>query len=357
MIFEDFNFDYFMDTMLSNVPSTMDKREGAVIWDALAPAAIEFTNVFLQMSWIVANSYADTATGEWLDRRAMERGLHPYEASPAVLKGEFDVEIPLHTRFNLDVINYYVSEKLYEENGKFYYALTCEEDGIVGNITYGELIPMDYVEGLKHALAIGVITPGEEVEEEESFRARYFRSLNNKAFGGNIQDYKNKMEELQGVGGVKVYPVWNGGGTVKIVFTTSEHKVPSNEFVKEVQEIIDPIPFRQKGKGQAPIGHYVTVEGAKGKEVNLTAKFTFKQGYTFEILQDKITEKIEEYLLSLRKLWEDSEDVIVRISRIESHILDIEGIIDIEETQVNSSFSNLELGENDIPVLGVISNA
>lgn len=356
MIFEDFNFDYFMDTMLSNVPSTMDKREGAVIWDALAPAAIEFTNVFLQMSWIVANSYADTATGEWLDRRAMERGLHPYEASPAVLKGGFDVEIPLHTRFNLDVINYYVSEKLYEENGKFYYALTCEEDGIVGNITYGELIPMDYVEGLKHALAIGVITPGEDEEDTEEFRDRYFRSLNNKAFGGNIQDYKNKMEEIPGVGGVKVYPVWSGGGTVKIVFTTSEHNTPSLDFIKEVQEILDPVPFNQKGLGQAPIGHCVTVEGTDDVEVNISTNLTLKVGYSFELLEENINKTIDDYLFSLRKTWKDSENIVIRISRIESRILDIEGIIDIEETKINSSFSNLELGENDLPVLGVIEN-
>lgn len=356
MIFEEYDFDYFMETMLSNVPSNMDKREGSVIWDALAPAALEFVNVFIQMDWIIKNSFADTAEREYLIRRAKERGLSPYLASYAVLKGEFNMEVDLYTRFNLNEINYYVYEKLEEENGYFYYSLKCEEPGIVGNITAGDLLPMDTVRGLKHAKVVGVITPGEDVEETESFRDRYFRSLNNKAFGGNIQDYKNKMEEIPGVGGVKVYPVWNGGGTVKIVFTTSEHNSPSNDFVKEVQEILDPVPFNQKGLGQAPIGHLVTVEGTVDREIDISTKLTFKNGVSFELVKDDIDKKIDEYLLSLRETWEDSANITIRVSRIESNILDIEGIIDVEKTKINGVESNLELEGDIIPVLGVIEN-
>lgn len=40
---------------------------------------------------------------------------------------------------------------------------------------------------------------------------------------------------------VKVYPVWNGGGTVKVVFITSEYKLPSSEMIDTVQTIVDPV--------------------------------------------------------------------------------------------------------------------
>ena len=75
------------------------------------------------------------------------------------------------------------------------------------------------------------------------------------AFGGNIADYKNKVELLPGVGAVKVFPVWNGGGTVKIVLVDSEWSVPSSELVEEVQEAIDPVGTQGTGVGLAPIGH------------------------------------------------------------------------------------------------------
>ena len=37
---EDMTFDVIMQRMLDRVPDDLDKREGSVIWDALAPAAL-----------------------------------------------------------------------------------------------------------------------------------------------------------------------------------------------------------------------------------------------------------------------------------------------------------------------------
>lgn len=67
---------------------------------------------------------------------------------------------------------------------------------------------------------------------------------------------------IEGVGGVKVYPVWNGGGTVKIVFSDSKFNVPSKKLIGKVK-VLDPVANQQKGYGLAPIGHLVTVEGVK----------------------------------------------------------------------------------------------
>ena len=36
-------FDEIMERLLERVPDTFDKREGSVIWDALAPAAYELS--------------------------------------------------------------------------------------------------------------------------------------------------------------------------------------------------------------------------------------------------------------------------------------------------------------------------
>ena len=46
-MFEQFNYDYFMQSMLANVPDDLDKREGSVIWDALAPAALELDTAYM----------------------------------------------------------------------------------------------------------------------------------------------------------------------------------------------------------------------------------------------------------------------------------------------------------------------
>ena len=39
--------DIILERMLKVVDARFDKREGSIIWDALAPAAVEFENFFI----------------------------------------------------------------------------------------------------------------------------------------------------------------------------------------------------------------------------------------------------------------------------------------------------------------------
>lgn len=41
---DEMTFDYIMNRMLESVPDTVDKREGSIIYDALAPAAANWSN-------------------------------------------------------------------------------------------------------------------------------------------------------------------------------------------------------------------------------------------------------------------------------------------------------------------------
>lgn len=124
------------------------------------------------------------------------------------------------------MFNYTVTEVISDEEHS--YKLMCETAGSESNGYTGQLIPVDYIKGLTQAEITEILIPGEDEEETESFRQRYLNSFDSQAFGGNIQDYKEKVNAIQGIGGVKVYPVWNGGGTVKLVIISSEYKVPSS---------------------------------------------------------------------------------------------------------------------------------
>ena len=41
---DEMTFDYIMNRMLESVPDTVDKREGSIIYDALAPSATSKTS-------------------------------------------------------------------------------------------------------------------------------------------------------------------------------------------------------------------------------------------------------------------------------------------------------------------------
>ena len=54
-MFEENDFDMLMERMLENVSDELDKREGSVIYDAIAPAALELANMYVGTVWIFTN--------------------------------------------------------------------------------------------------------------------------------------------------------------------------------------------------------------------------------------------------------------------------------------------------------------
>jgi uncharacterized phage protein gp47/JayE len=49
-MFEVMTYEKIMERMLARVPNNMDKREGSVMWDALAPAAKELEDMYFALS-------------------------------------------------------------------------------------------------------------------------------------------------------------------------------------------------------------------------------------------------------------------------------------------------------------------
>lgn len=349
-MYEDITFEVILQRMLDRVPNNIDKREGSIIYNALAPAAVELQNMYIELDWILNQSFADTAQREYLIKRCAERGIFPEEATKAILKGEFNIDVPIGSRFSLDILNYRVIEKI--SNGVF--KLECETPGEIGNQKLGTLIPIDYIEGLTSAELTELLIPGEDEEDTESLRERYFNSLESQSFGGNIADYKEKTKQLPGVGGVKVYPVWNGGGTVKLVIIDSTYNVPSSTLIDAVQTAVDPIQNQGKGVGFAPIGHVVTVEGVSATTININTNITYQEGWTWADIEPYVHKAIDDYFFELASSWENENNLIVRISQIETRILNIAGVVDIENTTINGQAQNFVLGADNIPVRGEV---
>jgi len=350
-MYENITYEVILQRMLDRVPNNIDKREGSIIYNALAPAAVELQNMYIEFDAILNEAFADTATREYLIKRCAERGIIPEPATNAILKGVFNIDVPIGSRFSLDDLNYEVIEKI--SNGVF--KLKCETAGIVGNQHFGSLIPIDYIDGLTSAELVEVLIPGEDEEKTEDLRKRYFNSFSSQAFGGNIADYKEKTNAIPGVGGVKVYPTPNGvGGTVKLVIIDSTFGVPSSTLLNTVQTIIDPIPNQGKGIGIAPIGHVVTVEGVTATTVNISTNITYQEGWTWADVEPYVHEAIDIYFLELAKSWANEENLIVRISQIETRLLNVAGIIDIADTTINGLAQNLILDSDSIPVRGEV---
>lgn len=350
-MYNDITYNGILQKLLDNVTEKVDKREGSIIYNALAPCAMEIAIMYTELNNIILETFADTASREYLILRAKERGLIPKPATRSILKGEFNMNIPLESRFSLGNLTYKAIKKIEDNN----FQMQCEQFGVIGNKNTGELIPVEYIDGLTKATLTEVLIPGQDEEETEVFRARYFNSFETKSYGGNVKDYLEKTNSIDGVGATKVTPVWNGGGTVKLTIIDSEFNKASEELIEKVQEEIDPSKDGTGG-GIAPIGHIVTVDTVTEIVVNISTNITFSEGNNFLKLQSKITQIVNAYLLELRKDWANQSNLTVRISQIDAKILSIDGIIDITNTRINGTTSNLLVTKYQIPKLGEITN-
>ena len=130
---------------------------------------------------MINEAYADTASRYYLIKRAAERGLLPYSATKAIVKGGVQ-----HERANWGEI-FSGGFKLHRsrKNKRTCFKLECEQEGAKPNSYLGTLIPIEYIEGLTKAEITELLIPGEDEEDTEHFRQRYFDSLDSQAFGGN----------------------------------------------------------------------------------------------------------------------------------------------------------------------------
>ncbi|MDK7722477.1 baseplate J/gp47 family protein [Peptoniphilus lacrimalis] len=360
-IFDENTFENVLERNLDRISDEFDKREGSVIYDAIAPMTIEISLLYSYLDFLFKNAFGDTANRYWLIERAKERGIEPYNATKAVIIGRFDAKLNIGDRFFIDDIYYTVSKLQKEEKGMFFYELICNEKGRVGNLKGGKLTPTRTIRNLNLAEIYKLAILGEDEEGTEDFRQRYFETIKSIAYGGNIDDYRKKVKDIDGVGLVKVIPVWNGGGTVKLIITDSEFKEPTSELISKVQEIIDPIPFHQKGVGIAPIGHYVTVVGAKLKKINITCEILKSRDSNLEEIKREVKSNIEEYFKGQREKWGTYEKVDsniyvendIRLAKITSIVLNVADVIDYETIKFTDTDKKIfELSEDELPVLG-----
>lgn len=371
---EQYSFEYLMEEALARVPDTIDKREGSIIYDAIAPACYELSEYYMRLRRILQDTFAETASEQYLDLRVAERGITRFQSTQAIKKGEFSnssgapLNIEIGSRFSTisdtQPINYIVLAPYQVEgvNVPGSYQLICEEFGTIGNSYVGNIIPIDYVQGLSEALMTDLIIPARDVETDDDLRARYFLTLTDKPFGGNLAQYDEVLKNIEGVGEVQIYPVWDGGGTVKCSVIDASFNPITTDFINVIQNEIDPTP-QGTGLGLAPIGHIVTVVTPDELTINIETNILLMVGYTKAQVEQPIKDALEEYMLSLRRQWGIPNDfnehlLGVYISRINAAILNVAGIANVTDTTINGLPQDLTLIQTaalqELPILGQV---
>ena len=404
-MYEDLTYESILERMLQFIRQqdrSLDTREGSVSWYGSAPAAVQIQNLYLALDNVLNQTYPDTASRSYLIRRAKDRLLSPYPASPAVLELTITpagLTLPEGARFSIGELNYAATQSM----GEGRYQITCETPGAAGSSPAGEVIPIEYIPGLTSCAVTALLIPGEDEEDTEAFRQRYFDSLETQAFGGNRADYVEKVNAIPGVGGVRIHRAWNSdirpaellppegaadwlaglsapaeilswlqslydaaagrkltvGGTVRLTLIDSTFSPPSAALLERVQTAIDPTQNAGEGYGLAPVGHVVWVTGVRSAQVDLTFQMAYSGGWRWEDVQPTARQAVQAYFLELAQSWArddgQNQPLVVRVSQIESRLLDLEGVLDVAGTRINGQAANLTLEADQIPALGSLA--
>ena len=365
------NYDYWLDKMLDNVPDDIDQREGSIVFDALAPAAMAMAQQSLTMANIIRQSYIKTAQGEFLDYRAAEHGTARYVATQTEVKAKFldsdgnainNVQIGDQFASIGETPIFYTVQKINEDlTGE----LTADDPGTTANSYIGQILPVTSNDSLSWAEITEIVAPARDEETDDHLRDRLLKADDWVAYGGNVADYLSMLSKISEVGAGQVYPVWNGAGTVKLVIVDNNLMPASADLVKKVKNIIDPEDREALGYGLAPIDHQVTVVAPSILTINIASTVTIDSKQNADTVKAKIKEAVENYFELLRQSWNTVDpktgrgySQTVYRSKILSQIMSVEGVINASVPVLNGTDGDIALTFNnhtsELPILGEV---
>lgn len=363
---EYYSYDNILRRMLDNVPDNVDKRVGSIIYDALAPCAGEIANEYIEIQIFKDQVYLLTATGDNLDKIGDNYSLPRKQATKALRIAQFTdvndnlINLPIGRRFSVPdsdaTITYVITKQI--ETGKA--IVECEQEGTIGNEYFGDILPLFTINNLKIAEIIGTQQPAQDIEDDETYRERIRARLNTKSFGGNIADYKEYVLNINGTSEPKVFPVWDGGGTVKISVLDSQYNPISAEFLAQIKEEIDPEEDTGNGIGIAPIDHKVTVVTPTSILINVEADVLLGEEVEIGTIQSEVEEAISNYLYNIRKNWVNNDYTSIYITQIIAAIMSVDGVLNVDRNTItlNGETEDIILLNDKtnqyVPILGTV---
>lgn len=334
-MFEDMTYEYILNNMLSRVKSDVDKREGSILYDALAPCAYELAQSYFMLSHFIDLVSGDTAVGEYLDRVVADYGITRKQATKATRKIETSGVVGIGTRWGIGDITYTITERISDN----LYLAICNQLGTIGNQYSGTLENIDNVSGVTAELT-DIVLSGTDTESDENLRSRFYTQIQAPSTSGNADNYIQWALEVSGVGNAKVFPLWNGNGTVKVLIVDSNMDIDQT-LEQRVFEYIE---------GVRPIGVDVTVDSPVGIEINVSANVVLDGSRLMNEVISLFMDEIRKYLKGI--VFEKDS---ISYGKIGSILLSIPGVADYTDLTLNNGISNIDIGEDEMPIEGIIS--
>lgn len=333
-------YEEIINLMLENVSLDIDKREGSIIYTALAPCAAALATMYVDIENERQLAFASTSSGEYLDMLVNEVGLSRNPAIKSQRKAIFTdsndnlFNVDLDSRFGIENISFKAISKI--ADGEF--IVECETNGEIGNILGGNLLPIDNIIGLGTAtLTNDFRTYGVDEETDTALYIRYKLKVQKPITSGNANQYQQWALEVSGIGSARIFPLWAGAGTVKVVIADTDKKPASIALCDDVYNYIELV---------RPIGATVTVVSATAKNITISVLITLDSGVVLNDIKTQFEEAVNAYFKSIALTLS-----YISYPKIGALLLETEGILDYTGLTINGETVNISLSDSDTPIL------
>ncbi|MCL2223559.1 MAG: baseplate J/gp47 family protein [Defluviitaleaceae bacterium] len=302
-------FDRLNAPRADNGLPVLDTRPTSEAYDTLAPSAMAIADLATLVEILRSQVFVYTATGENLDDLGRDYDFPRFQATQARRRGRTYnnrmelADFPIASRLLAPETGSPALAFLIEETAGGEVIFICETVGTVGNQFFGDLIGVN-VNGLGRALITddgGAYIPGQDRETDEQYRRRFLQFLRRHAFGGNVAQYQQEVQKIDGVHDLMIFPVWRGGGNSKISIVGANNEPVSVDFIKIVNDLVDPITRSGSGFGFAPIGHRVTVSTPENRTITVKVPVILRVGTTIGQIETRALEIVELYFAEMRQ--------------------------------------------------------
>lgn len=333
-----------LKNMLDRVPEDYDKTEGGLFFDNLSPVSFEIENLLIVMKEMFDNTFGMTAKGKYLDLIVQEENLQRRMATKArgmvEFKGTQGTVIPKGFVVSSDSFNFKtLRECIVTNRGSIAVEIEAELQGSKSNLPVGAItkIPIALA-GVNSVTNITETTDGFDVETDEELRERYLFKIRETITSGNIHHYKKWALEVDGVGAAKIFPLWAGNGTVKVVIIDNKKEIAQSELIQRVKAYIDSV---------RPVGATVTVASARPKLVNVNVNVEISKNTDQEEVKENIKKNLIKYFKQVA-----FADRYLSYAKVGSVVLQTEGVLDYQELKLNNDKRNVPIADEEIIQLG-----
>ena len=339
-----------LERILDRVPNDLPKIEGTFLYDGASGISHELAESKLQLDEVLKRVFATTAAengySNELEKRCAEVGVYRKGGVKAIgqvtFTGADNIVVPVNTLVQTaGGLQFKTLADVTLTDGSAIADIEAVSIGSQYNLPANTIVELPVQIIGVTAVTNNVETlGGTNIESDNDLLNRYLLQVRMPATSGNANQYKLWALEVDGVGDTKVFPLWDGAGTVKVIVVDNNKQISSQDIINNV---VDYIEIKR------PICVAVTVTSPTEKAINISAKVVLSEGYILSDVQQNFEQSIEKYRQDIV-----FQETYVSYAKIGNILLSTSGVIDYSDLKLNDSTINVPLEAEEIPVIGTV---